>query len=81
MRKDHAGGERPPANEDIDLMIVLDYGRAVLVAEPLHGGGLKRLMRTVKAVRGEAVPSSAPDRPPRAKAIRHIIATPPRARH
>ncbi|WP_182466656.1 hypothetical protein [Sphingomonas gilva] len=51
MRKHQAGGGRPPVNDDIDLATVLDHERAGLVAEPAPGVGLKRLMRSVKAVR------------------------------
>jgi hypothetical protein len=49
MNNENARGERPPFDDEYDLMAVLDYPRVGLMAPA--PGGLARLMRAVEAVR------------------------------
>lgn len=49
MNNENARGERPSFDDEYDLMAVLDYPRAGLMASA--PGGLARLMRAVEAVR------------------------------
>lgn len=51
MRDEHDGGEQPREDDEFDLIAILDYPRAALVASA--PGGLARLMRAVEAVREE----------------------------
>ena len=48
MYDEDARGDRPPFDDEYDLVPVLDYPRAGLVASA--PGGLARLMRAVEAV-------------------------------